>query len=260
MLMKEGYSTERLLALRKLTRAIADLLRGQMRDYLSTLAPLFHPRLVFSSYVEGSSFDVSRVGEKAFRELQELYQVIARAQIYKLPTEFKTPLEIINPQLEMTPVIYNHLATGGGESKNVAVTSPLKWALTYGGFGPMRLKALLAEPKRTSDELQQFVLHYLMMHIVVAKQSGVSHILDALHFPLLTERSPEFGDLPITYISSSISTIRLPDNVIIESTEISGMNAFEEVVNIDDVAKLRDPLKEQLTQLLKSYVDEPLDR
>ena len=258
--MKEGYSTERLLALRKLTRAIADLLRGQMREYLSTLAPLFHPRLVLSSYVEGSSFDVSRVGEKAFRELQELYQVIARAPIYNLPPEFKTPLEVINPQLEMTPVVYNHVAMGGGDSKNVAVTSPLKWALTYGGFGPMRLQALLQEPKRTSDELQQFVLHYLMMHTVVAKQTGVSHILKALHFPLLTERSPEFVDLPITYISSSISTIRLPDDVIIESTEISGMDAFEEVVNIDDVAKLRDPLKGQLTELLKSYGEGPLDQ
>jgi hypothetical protein len=66
------------------------------------------------------------------------------------------------------------------------------------------------------------------------------------------ELSEEFGELPITYIKSDISTFLLPDHVIIESTEISGMDAFEEVVNKDDVPKLQDRLKEQLTQILNS--------
>lgn len=251
--MDERYSTEHLLSLRRVTRAMADLLRGQMKEYLSTLAPLFHPRVVLSSYVEGPAYDVSRIGEKAFKELQELYQVIAKSRQYGLPVEFRAPLEVINPQLEMTPVEYTYAAKSGNQSKTVVVTSPLKWALTYAGFGPKRLKTLLAEPKRTSDELQQLVLHYLMMHTVVSKQLGVSRILDALRFPLITERSQEFGDLPLTFISSSISTIRLPDDVITESTEISGMDAVEEVVNIPDIAKLGDPLKERLTDLLKTY-------
>lgn len=249
--MEERYTTEHLLSLRKVTRAIADLLRGQMKEYLSTLAPLFHPRVVLSSYVEGPAYDVSRIGEKAFKELQDAYQIIAQSRLYRLPQEFRTPLEVINPQLEMTPVEYTHIVKSGGESKTVIVTSPLKWSLTYAGFGPARLRSLLTESRRTSDELQQFVLHYLMMDTVVSKQQGVPRMLDALRFPLVTERSEEFGDLPLTYISSSISTIRLPDAVIIESTEISGMDAVEEVVNIPDIEKLRDPLKERLTELLK---------
>lgn len=252
----ERYDTERLLALRKLTRAIADLLRGQMKEYLSTLAPLFHPRNVLSTYIEGSAFDVARVGEKAFKELQEQYLSIARSQLYKLPPEFRTPLEVINPQLEMTPVEYTYVVTSGDTSKKINVTSPLKWALTYAGFGPQRLRALLTQTKRTNDELQQAVLHYLMMNSVVSKQTGIRHMLESLHFPLLTEKAEEFGDLPLTYISCSISTTRLPDEVIIESTEISGMDAFEEVVNSADVGRLRDPLKEQLTALLKSHGEE----
>jgi hypothetical protein len=32
------------------------------------------------------------------------------------------------------------------------------------------------------------------------------------------------------------------------------MDAFEELVNIEDVARLRDPLKERLTSLIESYV------
>jgi hypothetical protein len=251
--MQARYNTEQLLSLRRVTRAMADLLRGQMKEYVSTLAPLFHPKVVLSSYVEGPAYDVSRIGEKAFKELQELYQVIAESRLYRLPLEFRTPLEVINPQLEMTPVEYTHVVKGEDESKTVVVTSPLKWALTYAGFGPNRLKTLIREPRRTSDDLQQFVLHYLMMHTVVSKQTGLARILDALRFPLITERSEEFGDLPLTYIASSISTIRLPDDVIIESTEISGMDAVEEVVNIPDIEKLRDPLKERLTDLLKGH-------
>jgi hypothetical protein len=255
--MEEHYSTQRLLALRKSTRAMADLLRGQMREYLSTLAPLFRPRFVLGNYAEGGAYEASRTGEKAFKELQELYQTIAQAKLYRLPLELKTPLEVINPQLEMTPVEYTHVATNANESKTVVITSPLKWALTYGGFGPSRFREILTSNERTTDQLQQFVLHYLMMHTVVTKQAGVSRIMEALHFPLSIERSAEFGDLPLTYVSSSISTLRPPDDVIIESTEVSGMNAFEEIVRLEDVEKLRDPLKEQLLAITRSYVPEP---
>ena len=96
------------------------------------------------------------------------------------------------------------------------------------------------------------------MHAVASKQTGVIQILDALHFPISSERSPTFGDLPVTYISSSISTIRPPDDVIIESTEISAMNAFEEVINLDDIVKMRDPLKERLIELVKSHGEDLL--
>ena len=101
--MGESYSTQRLLELRKFTRAIVDLLRRQMREYLSTLAPLFRPRNVLGDYAEGGAYEASRIGEKAFKELQELYQTIAQSKLYRLPSEFKTPVEVINTQLEMTP-------------------------------------------------------------------------------------------------------------------------------------------------------------
>jgi hypothetical protein len=36
-------------------------------------------------------------------------------------------------------------------------------------------------------------------------------MLDALHFPIATDRSPLFGELPVTSIASAVSTLRLPD-------------------------------------------------
>src|SRR5438128_8999802 len=135
----------------------------------------------------------------------------------------------------MTPVEYTHVAASGNEKKTILITSPLKWALTYGGFGPGRFREVLNGDNRTTDDLQQFVLHHLMMHSVVTKQPGLAKIMQALHFPLSVKQSPEFGDLPLTFVLSSISTIRPPDEVLIESTDVSGMNAVEAIDQLDAV-------------------------
>ena len=70
----------------------------------------------------------------------------------------------------------------------------------------------------------------------------------------LTEgKLPEFGDLPIAFLSCPVGTVRPPDNVIIESTELSGSDAFEEVISLEDIAKLRNPFKDQLEELVKAH-------
>jgi hypothetical protein len=247
--MEAEYSTQQLRALRKATRTIAELLRGQMKDYVSTLAPLFSPRNVLGNYAERGAYQASHTGEKAYSELRDLYQKIGQSKLYQLPLELKTPLEVISAQLEMTPVEYTHLARNNGESKSIVVTSPLKWALTYRGLGISRFREVMANRDRTTDDVQQFVLHYLMMNTVVTKQPGLANILERLRFPVSVEYLTEFGDVPLTYISSSISTVRPPDRVLLESSEVSGMNAFEELVRLEDIPSLRDHLKEQLLEI-----------
>ncbi|HVG20390.1 MAG TPA: hypothetical protein VNI02_15170 [Blastocatellia bacterium] len=254
-MVEEHYSTEKLLALRRLTRATTDLLRGQIKEYLGTLAPLLRPQTVLGGYIQGTTKDIIKGADQAFKDLQALYESVADSKPYNLPKELKPPLDIISSSLDMTVMEYEYVAKQDKEGKSVLITSPLKWVLSYTGFSPGRLREILAVRRRDVNELRSFVLHYLVMHVVVSKQGGVGKILDALHFPLSSGRSPEFGDLPITYISSSIETLRPPDDVIVESTEVSGMDAFEEVVNINDIAKMREPLKERLIDVVKNYDD-----
>ncbi|MBV9928151.1 MAG: hypothetical protein JOZ96_24240 [Acidobacteria bacterium] len=251
--MEERYDIQRLLALRKLTRGVSELLRGQLTAYLSTLAPLINPKAVFGDYVQGGGKEVVRGADTVFEELQALYGAVASSKPYNLPKELKLPIGIAGTALEITPVEYVHVAKTERESKKVSVASPLKWAFNYRGFPPRRLAELLGNRNRDTEELQRAVLHALVMHVVLSKRAGVTQILDALHFHVNTGRSPEFGDLPLTYISSSVSTTRPPDEVIIESTEVAGRDSFEEVVNLDDIATLRDPLKEQLLELVKTH-------
>jgi hypothetical protein len=252
--MEENYTIQRMLDLRKLTRAIADLLRGQLRDYLVSLAPLYHPRTVLGEYVQGSSKELVKGASSTLKELQTLYDSITPSNPFNLSKEVKAPLALYSGTLEFTAIDYKHQAAADQTSKTVGITLPFKWIVSYPGCPPAKLREMCADRNRSADELQHAVLHYLALHLVMTKQTGVTKILEALHFPVSTnERLPGFGNLPITIISSSVSTIRPPDHVIIESTEISGVNAFEEVVNLDDIIELRDPLSERLIELVKSH-------
>jgi hypothetical protein len=256
--MEERFSTKQLLALRKLTRAAGDLLRGQLKQHLETLAPLLRPRNVLGEYVQPATKETIKGAEAAFKELQTLYETIAVSKPFQLPKELKPPISVLSTALELSPMEYAHAAKTERETKTVTITSPLKWVLTYAGFGPRRLRDLLAERNRTGDELQQLVLHYLMLHIVLTKQPGVMKLLESLQFPVNSGRLADCGELPVASLSAGLATVRPPDEVIIQSTEISGMDAFEEVVSPEDIMALRDPLHVRLLELAKAHAADML--
>jgi hypothetical protein len=256
--MEERYGTKKLIVLRKLTRAIADLLRGEMKEYISTLSYLFRPRTVLGDFVQSGTREAVPGADRAFKELQALYESIAGAKPFNLPKELPAPVEIISPTVETSAVEYAHLARSDREAKKITVTSPLKWVLHYSGYAPRRLWALMADPARTPEQVQEFVVHSLVMNTVVARQTGLLKILHAVHFPIQSARREELYGLPTPYVTCSVTTVRPPDEVILESTDVSGMNAFEEVVNLEDIVNLRNPFKDRLAELVRSHGEDLL--
>lgn len=254
--MDRPHNTQQLLALRKLTRAISEVLRSQMVEHLATVTPLLRAKAVLGDYLQGGGKEPARRADKAFKELQGLYETVASAKPFNLPREIKPPIDLPGTSLEVTPLEYTHVAQSGGETRTITVRSPLTWVLTYSGFAPARLKELVHGKGRTSDELQQFVVSYLAMHVVTTNQPGLLQMLEALHFPISSGKSPEFGDLPVTRISASISTSRAADELILESAELSGMDAFEEVINVRDIVEMRNPHRERLLELVRSHAPE----
>lgn len=249
-------SIESLLVLRKLTRAIAEAVRAQMTEHLATLAPLLRPKLVLGDYIQGGSKESTRRADKAFKELQALYEAVAATKPFNLPRELTPPLNFPDLGLEITPVDYPHLVPSGSDERTIVVRSPLTWVLTYSGFAPSRLPDLLKTKLRPGDDLQQFVLSYLLMHVVTTNSPGLMQIFDALHFPIASTTSSDFGALPITRIGVGISTVRPSDAVVLQSAELTGMDAFEEVVNVGDLSGLRDPLKERLLEITRQQAPE----
>jgi hypothetical protein len=249
-------STHSLLVLRKLTRAIADTVRAQMTEYLATLAPLLRPKMVLGDYVEDGSKESTRRSEKAFKELQALYESVASTKPFSLPKELTLPLRLAGSGLEITPVDTAHVIASGSDTRTIMVRSPLTWTLTYSGYAPTRLPELLKAKLQTGDELARFVVSYLLLHVVTTNSPGLMSVFDALHFPITTTTLPEFGPLPITRIGVAISTTRPSDAVILQSAELTGMDAFEEVVNVQDLSQLRDPLKHRLMEIARQHAPE----
>jgi hypothetical protein len=55
------------------------------------------------------------------------------------------------------------------------------------------------------------------------------------------------------HIGAGVATERPSDAVIMESAELTGMDAFEEVVKVEDIQQLRDPLREQLLEIARQH-------
>ena len=51
-----------------------------MTEYLATLAPLLRPKMVLGDYVEDGSKESTRRSDKAFKELQAIYETAGRDQ------------------------------------------------------------------------------------------------------------------------------------------------------------------------------------
>ncbi len=251
--MEENYNLPRLLTLRKLTRAVTEILRGQMKEHLTTIAPLLRPKNVLGEYIKSNAREMVPNANLAFKDVQTLYETVATNKPFLLAKELDAALDVMNTTIEITPMEYRYEAQTENQHKALTVTSPLKNILTYTGYAPTKLKELLADRYRQPEKVQEFIVHYLALHVTITRQPGLARMLEALHFPLTTMRLPEFGELPITCLAASITTIRPPDDVLIESTEFSGLDAFEEVVNVADITNLRDGLKEQLIALAKSH-------
>ena len=257
----DGRDSQSLLALRKLTRAITEAVRVEMTEHLAALTPLLRPAAVFGDYIQGGQKEPTRKAEKAFKQLQGLYESAAAAAPFNLPKELLSPpLNLASEGLEITPYDYPHLTGSGDNARTIQVRSPLTWTLTYSGYSPTRLQELLNTKMRSIDDVFKFVVSYLILHVVINNQTGILHLLESLRFPVTTVKMPEFGSLPITRIGPPVGTTRPADKVIIESAEITGVDAFEELVKTDDVSRLKDPLRERLLEIANQHLPESISR
>jgi len=132
------------------------------------------------------------------------------------------------------------------------VSAPLTWFVTYAGFPLSRLRALIADPNRSRDELQRVLTHHLLIHVVLERKAGLRALLEALNFSVKTETMPEFGELPLTLITSAVKTERPPDEVILESTDLSGVDASEEIVRVTNVAGMVDARRARLIEIIEA--------
>lgn len=249
--MDQAFDISRLLALRSLTTPLAELFARQARDHLANLAPLLSPRALLGDLILGEK-NVAKGSNLAFQELNALYQPVAKSATLGLQSDLRPPLEIFGLTPEIFPASYAY--TPPGHNKPINVITPLKWVLIYKDLGPQRLTELVASHSRSDGgELKSCVLHYLVMQILAGRRPGVTPLLEALRFAVASEPAPQFGGLPYTYLCAPVSTLRPPDALVVQSTQISGTNTFEEVVDISGISKLADPLRDEVMAVVREH-------
>lgn len=248
--MDEQISLQKLVQLRKATRTVADTLRTQLKEYLSTLMPLFRPKAALGDFVAGGPKESPANADKALAEIQSLFARVASDKPFNLDPELAAPLEISHTPLEIQTYEYTYTAEGPSGNKTVKVISPLKWVLSYPGYSLNALRELIAQRNPAEEALRRFAIHGAVLHYMMFRQPVLPKMFEALRFPINAGQLPEFGNFPVVSIFSAVPTIRPSDEVIIDSTEISGTSLFEEVVDPDAVNLVRDPLREQLAAVL----------
>jgi len=255
--MEEGGGTaksltfEQLAELRQKTEAIAGFLRTRLQGHLETLRPLFAPRRLLGRYTDRKEDVVG--SEKAVTQAREKFAQICGAPFSLTPELDDDLLVGIDNRPELYPWEYTYEAKDGGESRGLTVSSPVRWVLTYGsGYTLSQVRqAVAGKHERRSDHLRQFVVNALVMHLFLAKYPGIAQLLADLRYQVRVDTCPGLGALPFVTVSASVPSFRPADNLILMATRFSGISNFVEVIDLDAVHSMQDPLKPRIEELLR---------
>ena len=252
--MSAPITMERLLVLRRLTRALETSVRTSVRAHVAALAPLLRPRPVLGDFVQSPGKETPpRAPDRVWKEVEALYEAIAPRAPFNVARDLRPPVDIPGTTLELAPLEYVHEPAGAGEARRITVTKPFEWIVSYSGAGPAALRELIADQNRDAAELQRLILVTLVLHVVLKQQAPVAALFADLRMPLETRRRPEFGELPVTVLVSAIPTVRPADDVLVQSTEMTGTSAFQEVVDLGGLAGLADPFRARVAEVLAAH-------
>lgn len=255
--MEEGGSKagtltfEQLAKLREQTEAIAGFLKTQLQGHLETLRPLFAPRRLLGKYVDRKE-DVSG-SEKAVAQLREKFKDVCGAPFSLIPELDEDTLARIDNRPELYSWEYTYEAKGEGEPRGLTITSPVRWVLTYGsGYTLSQARqAVAGKHERRTADIRQFVVNALVMQLVLARYPGISQLLSDLRFQVQVDKCPGLGALPLVTLSAWLPSFRPADNLILMATRFSGVSNFVELIDVDAVHTLQDPLKPRIEELLR---------
>jgi hypothetical protein len=253
----ESLNVEQLLQLHTLTKEVAKLCQKQLRGYLETMALLFRPRRTLGDAIEGAEQESVGGSERNAAELRDLYRKIAQRQ-FDLRPELTFPLESVSTQMQLYDWEYLHQVKTEHGWRSIKVTSPLTWVLAYSSnySYPIFRQVLTGHEKRDSEAVRAFVLRACLMHLHFMKFPAIAELLAGLRYRVEVRHTPETGDLPLVTVSAPFATMRPPDNLITVAAGLAGGTSFAEVLDLNTVKVLQDPLREQIAAIFRTHGQE----
>jgi hypothetical protein len=134
------------------------------------------------------------------------------------------------------------------------MASPVRWVATFtSGYSLAQVKhGLAGQGERRAEHIRQFVVNALVTQATFAHASGLTALFADLRYELKTEYAAELPKLPLTTITfGGLSSFRPADDLILSATTFSGVPAFIELIDVEGISRLQDPLKARLQELIR---------
>ena len=232
--------------LRRKTEAVGKTLKELLNGHLETLRLLFAPERVFGKYAGGK---VEVTGDaRSLSELQQKYAAFENRP-FGLTSNFEVNwLTLVGTGVTAQPWEYTVSIRGVA----ITMSSPVKWVLSYQSSATLtRARSLLNGKDATrSADLRQTVVNSLALQLLLARYPGIAQLFRDLRFDISTEQLPEFPGLPITTITTCLSSFRPSDELIATVTAFSGIPSFIELIDLESVRHPRDSLRDKLATVL----------
>lgn len=253
----DPLNIEQLLQLHTLTKDLAKLHYKQLRGFLETTALLFRPRRMLGDAIEGNERETAGGSDKTAAELRELYRRVA-VRPFDLRPDLTFPLESVSTQIQLYEWEYLHQTNTDRGWRSIRVTAPLTWVLAYSSPYSLSMvrQALAGKEERNQDSVRAFVIRAILMHLQFMKFPALADLFARLRYRIEVRHSPELGELPLVTISAPISTIRPPDSLVTIASGLAGAASFAEVIDIQGVRELRDPVREEAAEIFRSHGQE----
>jgi hypothetical protein len=242
---------EQLGDLRAKTEAVAHSLREHLTSIIQTLRPLLAPASLLGEHVRSGSDDDADHGDKAFNELKQRFSECA-GKPFSLPKELKIDPISVEGRLELYPWEYSHTLSDPAGDKVVTITCPLRWILVYrSGYNPSELrKLLLAQENRRAEDVRQFLTSAIALEMMLDRRPEITALLKELRFEVNVGTTPGFGNLPIVTLNACLPSFRPADDLIRTATGFSGVAAFIELLDVEAVAAIPDPMRDRIQSIL----------
>ncbi|MCG8428044.1 MAG: hypothetical protein MI754_11860 [Chromatiales bacterium] len=225
----------------------------RLKSYLHTLESNFYPNTILGRYIRSAKNTGSKVYDEIFDRLAEKYATVTQKEPYNFTRALEAPIDIYSAM----PAVYawrydKSVVDSRGNTKKITITTPGKWILSYEGFDPATFSEQLTNREKvTGRELKDYVIHYLIMAEIIATRLDLVSLLNDLRFSTSLITLDNFGDVPFVIMESDIKTFLPADDVVIEITEISGSDNFEELVDVRQLQNLTDNFLENVKEKLQ---------
>ncbi|HTS31467.1 MAG TPA: hypothetical protein VMH81_36600 [Bryobacteraceae bacterium] len=242
-------SLDELLSFREATERVSAYLNKRLKDHLAALSPLLVPGRVLGKHV-GVRESAPRADE-ALAELTEKYKQVS-SNLAGFKDLDEEALTAISATIQIYPYEYSYEAKTSRAARQISMTSPIRWVVTYGAPGSlaqMRTQ-LLNTAERRNPPVRQFVVNALAFQVTLGRSPGAISLVKDLRYDVRSQALPGLEGFPLATFSVPLPSFRPADDLLLTATRLSGVPAFIEVIDPDAVRRIEDPLRVQIEALL----------